>query len=85
MNNDKLTLSNLNRRAKAKTPPFWKKVRNIALMVGAVAGGVLTLPISLPAAIITAATVVASVAGTAATVAEFTISGPENASDDTAS
>lgn len=42
-------------RFKAPTPKFWKKVRNIGLTIGAVGGGLLTLPVSLPASVITIA------------------------------
>jgi ABC-type xylose transport system permease subunit len=42
-------------RFKAPTPKFWKKVRNIGFTVGALGGGLLTLPISLPASLITIA------------------------------
>jgi hypothetical protein len=69
---DSLNLTNLTRRAKSKTPKFWKKVQKIALITGAIAGGILTFPISLPAAVVTVATVAASVAGTALAVAQLT-------------
>jgi ABC-type xylose transport system permease subunit len=42
-------------RFKAPTPKFWKKVRNIGITVGALGGGFLTLPFSLPASLITIA------------------------------
>jgi hypothetical protein len=42
-------------RANAKTPPFFKTLRNIGLTVTAIATTVLTAPLVLPPAILTAA------------------------------
>ena len=42
-------MKELKRRWIAKTPKFWINVRNIAITLGAVAGVILTAPISLPA------------------------------------
>lgn len=69
---DNLNPKNIKRRMKAETPPFWKTVRNIAIAVGAVSATVLTAPITLPAAIITAAGYGALVSGIVATVAQTT-------------
>ena len=52
---DSLSLKNISRRAKASTPPFWKKVRKVAIAVGAVSGAILAAPVALPAAIVAAA------------------------------
>jgi hypothetical protein len=46
---------NLKQRFLAPTPKFWKKVRNIGITVSALGGGLLTLPVSLPASLITIA------------------------------
>ena len=46
---------NLKQRFLAPTPKFWKKVRNIGITVGALGGGLLTLPISLPTSLVTIA------------------------------
>lgn len=48
------------------TPSFFKKIRNIGLVLVAVSGVILTAPVSLPAVVLQAATYVA-VAGTVAT------------------
>ena len=37
-------------RIKSDTPTFWKKVRNTAIVVGAGAGLLLSLPVTLPVA-----------------------------------
>jgi len=46
---------NLVDRAKAPTPSFFKKLRNIGIALTAVSAAILTAPVSLPAAIVTAA------------------------------
>lgn len=42
-------------RVKAPTPNFFKKLRNIGLVLAAVGAAIVTAPISLPAALVTAA------------------------------
>jgi ABC-type xylose transport system permease subunit len=39
-------------RATAETPPFFKKLRTIGIVVGVVGGALATAPISLPASIV---------------------------------
>jgi ABC-type xylose transport system permease subunit len=63
----------LKERWNTKTPKFWKKVRNIAIGLGAVAGVILTAPISLPAAIVTAAGYLATAGTVAATLSQLTV------------
>ena len=41
------------KRLKSPTPKFFKRLRNISLILGAVATGIMTAPITLPAAAIT--------------------------------
>jgi hypothetical protein len=60
-------------RFNAPTPKFWKKVQKIAIAVGAVAGVILTAPISLPATVVTAAGYVATAGTVAATISQLTI------------
>jgi hypothetical protein len=60
-------------RFNAPTPNFWKKVQKIAIAVGAVAGVILTAPISLPATVVTAAGYVATAGTVAATLSQLTI------------
>lgn len=50
-------------RMKKRTPKFFRKVRNVGLTVAGVSAAILSAPISLPAALITAAGY-AAVAGT---------------------
>jgi hypothetical protein len=63
----------LAQRWKAPTPKFWKGVQKIAITLGAVAGVILTAPISLPATVVTAAGYVATAGTVAATLSQLTI------------
>ena len=60
-------------RWEAKTPKFWKRVQRWAIIAGAVAGIILTAPVTLPAAVITTATYLATVSATLATVSQLTV------------
>jgi hypothetical protein len=66
-------MRNLKDRWNAKTPKFWKRVRNIAITLGAVAGVILTAPISLPASVIAAAGYLATAGTVAATLSQLTV------------
>ena len=63
----------LKKRWKAKTPTFWKKVQRIAIVAGAVAGVILAAPVSIPAAVITAAGYVVTAGTVAATLSQLTV------------
>lgn len=76
MNNidQSLTPTNVAKRVKAPTPLFFRKLRNIGLILAAVGGALLTSPVALPAVVISAAgyiltagTVVAAVCQTTTT------------------
>ena len=43
-------------RYKKPTPPFFKKLRNIGIIIGALGGSILAAPIALPALLSTIAT-----------------------------
>ena len=58
-------------RIKAPTPKWWKKVRNVMIVVAGVSGALLTLPI-LPAGVVTALTYTAVISGTIAGTAQVT-------------
>jgi hypothetical protein len=54
-------------RMQKPTPPFFKKLRNIAISIAAIGGTLLASPVALPAVVIKLAgylTVAATVAGT---------------------
>lgn len=59
-------------RAKSPTPPFFKKLRNIGLILVAVSTAIVTAPISLPAAIVTAAGYAAVAGGVISAVSQIT-------------
>jgi len=54
------------------TPKFWKKVRNWALIIGAVAGTIATGGVGLPVAVVTVAGYVATAAAAVTAVAATT-------------
>ena len=60
-------------RITAPTPPFFRKLRNIALMVGAVAGTILTAGAMLPAVVVTVAGYLATASAVAVTVSQITV------------
>tara|TARA_R110000868_G_C10935204_1_gene766661 strand:- start:2740 stop:2970 length:231 start_codon:yes stop_codon:yes gene_type:complete len=66
-------MKELKRRWRGKTPKFWKKVRIIAIALGAVAGVILTAPVSLPAIVITAAGYLATAGTVAVTLSQLTV------------
>jgi hypothetical protein len=53
-------------RIKKPTPPFFKKLRNIGIILAATGGAILAAPIALPSIVLSIATYLA-VAGTVAT------------------
>tara|TARA_R110001592_G_scaffold68626_2_gene210351 strand:- start:42799 stop:43014 length:216 start_codon:yes stop_codon:yes gene_type:complete len=59
-------------RAKAPTPPFFKKLRNVGLALAATGGALLTAPIALPAAAITLAGYVTVAGGVLSAVSQVT-------------
>jgi hypothetical protein len=63
----------LKKRWNSKTPKFWKKVQQIAIVAGTVAGVIIAAPVALPAAIITAAGYVVTAGTVAATLSQLTI------------
>lgn len=67
----------IQQRWNAPTPKFWKRVQKIAITLGAVAGVILTAPVSVPAAVITVAGYVATAGTVAATLSQLTIDNNE--------
>jgi hypothetical protein len=61
-------------RIKEPTPPFFKKLRNIGLILAAAGGAILAAPITLPAFVLSIATYI-TVAGTVAiTISQAVVS-----------
>ena len=63
-------MKNLNRRFWAKTPPFFKKMRNAGLIIAGVGTAIATLPLSLPASLVAISSYMIAIGTTAATVAQ---------------
>ena len=59
-------------RAKAPTPTFFKKLRNIGLTLAAISAAIVTAPIALPAAVVTIAGYVAVASGVISAVSQIT-------------
>ncbi len=59
-------------RAKAPTPTFFKKLRNIGLTLAAISTAIVTAPITLPAAVVTVAGYVAVASGVISAVSQIT-------------
>jgi hypothetical protein len=66
-------MKELKGRWKAKTPKFWKRVQQIAIVAGTIAGVIIAAPVALPAAVITVAGYVATAGTVAATLAQLTV------------
>lgn len=64
-------------RWSAKTPKFWKRVQKIAITIGAIAGVIVTAPITLPVAVVTVASYAITVGTVAATLSQLTIENNE--------
>ena len=64
---------NLLDRLQAPTPSFFKKLRNVGLILAAIAGGILTAPISLPSVVITAAGYIMVASGVLSAVSQVTV------------
>ncbi len=60
-------------RFNAPTPTFFKKLRNVGLILGSIAGAIVAAPIALPAGVISAAGYLALAAGVASAISQATI------------
>ncbi len=58
------------KRIKATTPPFFKKVRNIGLIVAGVGTAIATLPVSLPVGLVAVSSYLIAIGTTTATIAQ---------------
>jgi hypothetical protein len=67
-------------RLSAPTPKFFKKVRNIGLVLAAVSGTLLAAPIALPAIVIQIAGYLAVASSVASAVAQTAVAGDGQAS-----
>jgi mitochondrial fission protein ELM1 len=63
----------LKERVLAPTPKFWKKIQRIGILLTAIGTAVVTAPVALPAAVITAGSYVAFGGGLIAAMSQFTV------------
>jgi ABC-type xylose transport system permease subunit len=70
------------KRWNSPTPKFWKRIQKIAIVAGAVAGVIIAAPVTLPAALVTAAGYVVTAGTVAATLSQLTIDQPTNIEED---
>ena len=66
---------NIIQRVQSPTPKFFKKLRNIGLILAAIAGTIATAPIALPAVIIKIAGYIAVASGVASAVSQTAVEG----------
>lgn len=62
----------LQQRLTSPTPKFFKKVRNVGLILAAISGSVLTAPVALPAVVVKIAGYLAVASGVATAVSQAT-------------
>lgn len=61
-------------RLKEPTPPFFKKLRNIGIILAATGGAILAVPVTLPAILVSMATYLAVIGTVATTVSQAVVS-----------
>lgn len=66
---------NLLERAGKKSPQFFRKLQRIAMVCTAISAAILTAPVSLPAALVTASGYLATAAAVAAALSKITVEG----------
>ena len=66
---------NIIQRVQSPTPKFFKKLRNIGLILAAIAGTIATAPVALPAVIIKIAGYIAVASGVASAVSQTAVEG----------
>lgn len=64
---------NLVKRVTTKTPQFFKRVRNLGLILAAVSGAILAAPVALPSAVVAAAGYVALAGGVMSAVSQTAV------------
>ena len=64
---------NLQQRIQSPTPKFFKKIRTLGLLLAAISAAILTAPVALPAAVVTAAGYLAVAGSVASAVSQTAI------------
>ena len=65
------------KRWNAPTPTFWRRVQKVSIIIGAVAGVLISAPIALPAAIVTLSGYAITAGTVAATLSQLTVENNE--------
>lgn len=66
-------MKKLIQRASAQTPPFFRKIRNLGFVLTALATAILTVPVSLPALVITISGYAAAAGAAATAISQLTL------------
>lgn len=66
-------MTSLMKRWAAPTPKFFKTLRNVGIVVGAIGTAILTAPVTLPAALITISGYMVTAGGVATAVSQLTM------------
>ena len=64
-------------RAQSATPGFFRKLRNIGLLLTAIGGAIIAAPVALPTILVTAAGYVAVAGTVVSAVSQLTVKEPE--------
>lgn len=68
-------MKNLVQRVQSPTPKFFKKLRNIGLVLATIAGTIAAAPVALPAVVIKVAGYLAVASGVASAVSQTAVEG----------
>lgn len=66
-------MTSLKRRWVSPTPKFFKTLRNVGLVIGAVGTAILTAPVTLPATLVTISGYLVTAGGVATAVSQLTM------------
>lgn len=69
----------IKQRVQSPTPNFFKKIRNIGLILAAVGGAIITAPITLPAVVVNIAGYLAVAGGIASAISQSTTAQDDSA------
>jgi len=62
----------IKQRVQSPTPNFFKKIRNIGLILAAIGGAIITAPVALPAVVVNVAGYLAVAGGIASAISQAT-------------
>jgi hypothetical protein len=71
----KYQIMNLKERAGKRSPKFFRKLQHLAIVCTAISAAILTAPVALPAALVTASGYLATAAAVAAALSKLTVEG----------